>query len=569
MEPTSEPENRQSRGLARFWPVHGMSTPAPRESEEDPGVRPDAPGAAAHTSDQQAGAAGPNGEHPQVSDQQSQPHDDQPEPDEQPAPFAARPHPALTSDTQMVALGSRRPADALLGTNGTRWTNQGGFPPVETNGHRNGDAGPRHGGIPIANGQAPVGGGSLPGSRSPFAPTGDDPSPFAPPGDEAMRSAFMPAEDRPTFGSPADDRPTFGSAGEERSTFGSPGDDRSTFGGPGEDRPVFGGSGDDAAPGPRSPFAPTGGDSQPGARSPFAPADDAGPAGPPFASSPFAPQASGSASVTDPGQQTAPSVTPSASATPQQQPGSQQPGPQQSAPQQSGQPQSAGRPVSATPSAAGSAQVPVPMPGRPVSTPPAAAPAPAPLPPAPHAPAPHAPAVDPSAPTRLEPTGWATAGPRAGASGSASVPVSGSGGRRSRDDEATDEQVAPAPRRSANLDDVQEAAAGRRAAKAATSEAPLRPGDVNDVSITFWAESVSEQFRAEWHEVKAQFVDDPVAALTRAHDLLTEAVHELTESMLAERDELDPLRAGSTPDTESMRMAMRGYREFLDRILAL
>ena len=64
-------------------------------------------------------------------------------------------------------------------------------------------------------------------------------------------------------------------------------------------------------------------------------------------------------------------------------------------------------------------------------------------------------------------------------------------------------------------------------------------------------------------------MDDPVAALTRAHDLLTDAVNELTESLLAERDELDPLRATSTPDTESMRMAMRGYREFLDRILAL
>ena len=39
--------------------------------------------------------------------------------------------------------------------------------------------------------------------------------------------------------------------------------------------------------------------------------------------------------------------------------------------------------------------------------------------------------------------------------------------------------------------------------------------------------------------------------------------------MLAERDELDPLRETANPDTESMRMAMRGYREFLDRILAL
>ena len=92
---------------------------------------------------------------------------------------------------------------------------------------------------------------------------------------------------------------------------------------------------------------------------------------------------------------------------------------------------------------------------------------------------------------------------------------------------------------------------------------------MNETSDHVVGEAASEQFRAEWHEVKAQFVDDPEAALTRAHDLVTEAVHELTESMLAERDELDPLRGTGTPDTESMRMAMRGYREFLDRILAL
>ena len=100
-------------------------------------------------------------------------------------------------------------------------------------------------------------------------------------------------------------------------------------------------------------------------------------------------------------------------------------------------------------------------------------------------------------------------------------------------------------------------------------DAPLRPGDVNLSQITFWDEEAITHFRSEWHEVKAGFVDDPVSALTRAHDLLTDAVNELSEAMLAERDELDPLRNTSTPDTESMRMAMRGYREFLDRILAL
>ncbi|MEV6494664.1 hypothetical protein AB0M20_39490, partial [Actinoplanes sp. NPDC051633] len=94
-------------------------------------------------------------------------------------------------------------------------------------------------------------------------------------------------------------------------------------------------------------------------------------------------------------------------------------------------------------------------------------------------------------------------------------------------------------------------------------------GDVTISQIAFWDEEAITHFRTQWHEVKADFVDDPVAALTRAHDLLTEAVNELTEALLAERDELDPLDGKATPDTESMRMAMRGYREFLDRILAL
>ena len=67
----------------------------------------------------------------------------------------------------------------------------------------------------------------------------------------------------------------------------------------------------------------------------------------------------------------------------------------------------------------------------------------------------------------------------------------------------------------------------------------------------------------------ARWISHPVTALTRAHDLLTDAVNELTEALLAERDELDPLRGTGTTDTESMRMAMRGYREFLDRILSL
>jgi hypothetical protein len=173
-----------------------------------------------------------------------------------------------------------------------------------------------------------------------------------------------------------------------------------------------------------------------------------------------------------------------------------------------------------------------------------------------------------------------------------------SGRRRSLEDDETTAQrwsrevdEAPARRRSTSLDDATEQRTGRRAAPANEDGAVavanrttenvadpalngratgrLRPGDVRETHVAFWDDEATKHFQTAWHEVKAEFVDDPVTALTRAHDLLTDAVNELTESLLAERDELDPLRTTSAPDTESMRMAMRGYREFLDRILAL
>ncbi|WP_305786382.1 hypothetical protein [Symbioplanes lichenis] len=110
---------------------------------------------------------------------------------------------------------------------------------------------------------------------------------------------------------------------------------------------------------------------------------------------------------------------------------------------------------------------------------------------------------------------------------------------------------------------------GRESAGDDLGVAQRRPGDVGGTAISFWDEAAGARFRGEWHEVKAQFVDDPVSALERARDLISDAVGELSAAMLAERDELDPLRETSTPDTESMRMAMRNYRDFLDRILDL
>jgi hypothetical protein len=98
---------------------------------------------------------------------------------------------------------------------------------------------------------------------------------------------------------------------------------------------------------------------------------------------------------------------------------------------------------------------------------------------------------------------------------------------------------------------------------------PLRPGDVPETRIAVWSAESADALRAEWHEVKAQFVDEPTEALDHAQSLVAHAVQQLAETLLAEQVELDPRREEEAPDTEAMRVAMRRYRDFLDRILAL
>ncbi len=101
----------------------------------------------------------------------------------------------------------------------------------------------------------------------------------------------------------------------------------------------------------------------------------------------------------------------------------------------------------------------------------------------------------------------------------------------------------------------------------ASTSASARPGDVAETPITVWSEEEAQRLRTEWRELQIQFIDEPTAAVAGAKRLVTEAVEQLSQSLLAQRDQLDP--QSEDPDTEALRVAMRRYREFLDRLLAL
>ncbi|HET9141387.1 MAG TPA: hypothetical protein VFO68_18620, partial [Actinophytocola sp.] len=76
-----------------------------------------------------------------------------------------------------------------------------------------------------------------------------------------------------------------------------------------------------------------------------------------------------------------------------------------------------------------------------------------------------------------------------------------------------------------------------------------------------------------WRDVQLRFVDDPRGAADEAQALVGEAVEALTAALTERRTDLDGWRGADADagdsETERMRMAVRGYRDFLDRLLNL
>ena len=89
-------------------------------------------------------------------------------------------------------------------------------------------------------------------------------------------------------------------------------------------------------------------------------------------------------------------------------------------------------------------------------------------------------------------------------------------------------------------------------------------------SIAIWKPDALAAIREQVVEVQARFVDEPTEAVAQIRALVSEAVHTLADALLSEQlSSIDPHQHTDTPDTESLRVALRRYREFLDRLLNL
>jgi hypothetical protein len=101
-----------------------------------------------------------------------------------------------------------------------------------------------------------------------------------------------------------------------------------------------------------------------------------------------------------------------------------------------------------------------------------------------------------------------------------------------------------------------------------TGEKP--PTEQSDAAAdVLFDEADATRFRTRWSEVQASFVDDPKRAVQDADVLVAELMQSVA-SAFSQRKHLleEQWQQGTHAETEDLRLALRGYRSFLDQLLA-
>lgn len=82
-----------------------------------------------------------------------------------------------------------------------------------------------------------------------------------------------------------------------------------------------------------------------------------------------------------------------------------------------------------------------------------------------------------------------------------------------------------------------------------------------------WSPDATAEFQQRWRDVQLRFVDDPRAAADEAAGLASEVLERFNAVVAERQRKLDAWRTNADQaDTEQMRMAVRNYRQLIDRL---
>jgi hypothetical protein len=96
----------------------------------------------------------------------------------------------------------------------------------------------------------------------------------------------------------------------------------------------------------------------------------------------------------------------------------------------------------------------------------------------------------------------------------------------------------------------------------------LRTEDTTHAPL--YDEHEASDLRTRWQNIQGAFIDDPQASVEQADELVANAIKRLTEIFASERSNLEGTWSrGGEVSTEDLRQALRRYRSFFDRLLAV
>jgi len=85
-----------------------------------------------------------------------------------------------------------------------------------------------------------------------------------------------------------------------------------------------------------------------------------------------------------------------------------------------------------------------------------------------------------------------------------------------------------------------------------------------------FTQDVATDFRSRWDAVQRSFVDSPQDAVRAGDQLVLEVIKSLTDTFARQRSQLEgELSQTDLASTENLRLALRSYRSFFERLLAI
>lgn len=111
---------------------------------------------------------------------------------------------------------------------------------------------------------------------------------------------------------------------------------------------------------------------------------------------------------------------------------------------------------------------------------------------------------------------------------------------------------------------------GGQVVRESVSEHEARTDTGQDDLVPLFESGAAEKFRSRWLNIQSKFVDDPGDSVKQADDLVADVIQSVTRSFADRRGTLEKQwKGGETASTEDLRIALKQYRSFFDRLLTL